>query len=76
MPDLEQYKKDRNFYINFEDLPFSIAENNDNLYENIEKFNSDAYLNKLNTFIKQFGYCEKIDIQGLINRIKATIEEV
>ena len=75
MSDIEKYKKERNFYIDFENLPFSIAKSNGELFDNIENFTYDIYLNKLNNFIKQYGYREQVDIKDLINYINNVVEK-
>jgi CDP-glycerol glycerophosphotransferase len=44
-PDLESYKEERNFFIPIEEWPFPIAENNDQLINNIKLFNESEYKN-------------------------------
>lgn len=48
--DLEKYKKSRGFYYNIEDAPYLVAQNNEELCNNIQKFNNKDYLNKLEKF--------------------------
>ena len=45
--DISEYKRDRNFKFDFEELPFSYAENDLELIENIEKFNEEKFLKDL-----------------------------
>lgn len=58
-PDIESYIKDRNFYFNIQNLPYSLAENNDQLFSSIEKFDSDVYLKNLEDFLSKLGLKEK-----------------
>ena len=65
--DIEEYtKKDRAFYMPVEKWPYPVAENNEQLLNNIEKFNKDNYLNNLNShfdFVGCFDYgnsCKEI----------------
>ena len=41
--DILAYKNDRDFYFDLKDLPFSVAENNDELETNILKFNQKQF---------------------------------
>ncbi len=57
--DLERYANaDRGFYIDYERLPFPIAESNEILREEVKKFDRSSYLNKLAQFIKEMGFAE------------------
>ena len=52
--DLETYKsEDRDLYFDIESLPFSFAENNQELVRHIEQFNLKEYLKKIDIFLKQ-----------------------
>lgn len=57
--DIEEYKKDRNFYFNIEELPFKIATNNQEIEKIICKFDNEVYINKLNKFISKLDIYEK-----------------
>lgn len=64
--DIEEYKKDRNFAIKFEESPFPIAINNTELRDIIKKYSIDKYREILNKFyeakwLKETGKsCKKI----------------
>ena len=75
MSDLEQYKKERNFYIDLEDLPFSISKDNQTLFDNISNFDNKSYVERINDFIGKRGYCDLVTNTDLINRIKGIIEK-
>lgn len=53
--DIENYKKDRNFYFKLERLPFTLAKSNDELMNNINFFNEENYLSTLDSFFKKVG---------------------
>lgn len=51
--DIEKYNTDRGFYFPLEDSPFSIAQNNNQLKQNILAFDSKNYVEKINNFLKK-----------------------
>lgn len=53
--DVEDYKKDRDFYIKLEELPYKISENNLQLINNIKDYESKEYLEKLENFENKIG---------------------
>ncbi len=53
--DIEEYKKERGLYYDLHTMPFPLAENNEQLYNNIIKFNEKDYLNKLEQFFIDMG---------------------
>lgn len=53
--DIKEYNEDRGMYFNIYDLPFSLAEDNDELIRNITNFNSDKYKNNIELFTKKLG---------------------
>ncbi|WP_051524664.1 CDP-glycerol glycerophosphotransferase family protein [Pseudobutyrivibrio sp. MD2005] len=58
-PDKEKYlTEERGFYINYNELPFPVAETNDTLSENIGKFDSQKYTADLNDFLNKYGVHE------------------
>lgn len=58
-PDLYEYiSKEREFYFNIEELPFTISQDNRSLVENIISFDSKNYQKKCNDFIKKIGSFE------------------
>lgn len=46
-PDIEQYEKDRGFYMPSSEWPYPIAHNNEELKENILNFNQKLYVEKV-----------------------------
>ncbi len=58
-PDLKEYtSKERGFYINYNELPFSIAESTKQLSDNISNFDSNKYNNKLKKFFDSYDVHE------------------
>lgn len=58
--DLEHYNcVEREFYFEIDKLPFSLAEDNQQLDYNINKFDKEAYLKALSDFMKPLGLCEE-----------------
>ena len=57
--DLEAYTHGRSFYYDIHDLPYQIAESNDELYSLIENFNEAEYKNRLERFFDKIGVFEK-----------------
>jgi CDP-glycerol glycerophosphotransferase len=53
--DFELYKKDRDFYIPMEKLPYIKAHSNAELIDEILNFNEDSYLESLNEFMATMG---------------------
>lgn len=56
--DIREYKRDRNFKFDFKDLPFSYAENDLELIENIEKFNEEIFLKDLKKLKEKLVFYE------------------
>ena len=50
--DIEEYKKDRDLYFSFEELPFALAVNNDELEKNILTYNEALYQEKMDKLFK------------------------
>lgn len=50
-PDLEEYKKERNFLEDFSKWPFPLCENNKELSSEIKKFDYNIYINKCRIYI-------------------------
>lgn len=53
--DIDDYKNDRNFYFDFLELPFLLAESNDSLAKNILDFNTKSYTTALDGFLNKVG---------------------
>lgn len=58
VPDRNQYENERGFYYPLEDTPFPIANSNESLVSQIEAFNSEKYLEKIESFFSRLGVCE------------------
>jgi CDP-glycerol glycerophosphotransferase len=58
VPDIEEYKSDRDFYTPIEEWPFPLAETSQKLIENIMNFNSKEYIGKIHEHHKQLGSYE------------------
>mgnify|MGYP003303169782 CR=1 FL=1 len=56
--DVEKYREERDYYFELEDLPFPLAENNEQLEENILNFDEELYQKKLKELFEQVGLCE------------------
>lgn len=68
--DFNSYKSERGVYYEMEDLPFPYARNNDELMENILKFNKESYDKKWLEFQKITGLYEPGNAsESIANRI-------
>lgn len=56
--DIEEYKKDRDFWIKLEDLPFPMAKSNKELIDIINDINNKDYKQIYDNFGKEQGLCE------------------
>jgi CDP-glycerol glycerophosphotransferase len=56
--DIEEYKRDRDFSIKLEDVPFEIAKNNNELFEIIENMKTKDYKKIYEIFGKEYGLNE------------------
>jgi CDP-glycerol glycerophosphotransferase len=56
--DIEKYNNERGFYYDIHTTPFAVAVNNDELCQNISKFNYDEYKNSVKRFLKEKGSFE------------------
>lgn len=54
----EYLRRERGFLINYETLPFPIAESNEELAENVLNFDYDCYVKKIDIFFKKYGLHE------------------
>lgn len=74
--DLEKYlDNDRELYFNFDELPFPIAKNEEELDKILNNFNLENYLDNINNFKKKIGLyeCGKASII-ISKKIKEVIE--
>ena len=71
--DSREYKNSRDFYFSLESLPFPVAVNNDELYQNIIRFDKDEYNKDVNRLFEYVGLCESGKasqrVAKLINKI-------
>ena len=56
--DIDSYMKDRNFYLDFEELPFPAAYNNEQLIKLALEFNPAAYAEKREAFYKKLAFVD------------------
>lgn len=71
VPDLNKYN--RGFYFRIEDLPFSIAKNEEELCEAIKNFDMELYLNRIKRFEREIGL---VNNQNAAIRCAERIESV
>jgi CDP-glycerol glycerophosphotransferase len=57
-PDLKQYKAEQGFYMPIEDLPFPVAETNEQLVNNIIAFNAERYEQAVKQYHADLGSYE------------------
>jgi len=53
--DIEEYMKDRNFYFNIFNLPYKVAQDNNELLKLINCFEEEKYLSELKSFLLELG---------------------
>ena len=56
--DIKEYSGERDFYCDYFDLPFPVAENNCELIKNIIEFKMEKYLTELEKCFKKYKICE------------------
>ncbi len=64
--DIEEYKKDRELYFEMNELPFPLAESNEEFTEKIRSFNESEYVHNLNAFNGKMNYCENGNASDII----------
>ena len=75
--DLKEYSKERGFYFPLSDTPFSIAENNEQLIDNILNFDNEAYKNKVEQYLKDKEYILDANSSSrVVEKIKQSIGEI
>lgn len=73
--DIEEYKKDRDFYFNIFKLPFPVSQSNEELYANIKQFDNKKYLLDLDSFLKVLNIFEKgVASKVVVDIIKGVID--
>ena len=73
--DIEQYDDDRGFYFDIRELPFPVAENNEELADIIAEFDEDDYWKKVASFREQVGlfsdgHASERTVQYILKRIE------
>ena len=58
VPDLLEYKRERGFYMEIEELPYLLAENEELLIDAISNYNKEEYDNEVEAFNQQLGIIE------------------
>ena len=56
--DVEDYKKQRDFFVTMDSLPFPLAQNNAQLRDNILHFEGKSYYEKVDAFSAYHGFCD------------------
>lgn len=56
--DLEKYKDERDLYFDLRQLPFPLAQNNDEMESNILNFDEEQYQKKLKRLFEKVGLCD------------------
>lgn len=57
--DVEEYRKDRDFFVSIDSLPFPMAQNNEELAEIILNFDETIYNQKVKKFYDFHGFCDR-----------------
>lgn len=57
--DVDKYKDERDFYFDVHELPFPLAENNEEMKENILNFDGNKYEEELNALFYKVKLCDK-----------------
>lgn len=75
--DLDDYRKDRDFYIPLEEFPFPVAEDNDELIKNILDFDNERYQKNLSFFLDEtYGFLGSSNSSKTVaDRIMSIISE-
>ncbi len=68
-PDLDNYTKDRGFYVDMEKLPFMLGHDNAELEEKIVNFNDEKYYVELDNYFDEMGNYEKGHACDLVTRV-------
>ncbi len=57
--DIDKYKGERDFYFDIFELPFPVAQNNEEIVQNIKNFDSELYHERLKNLFDQVGMCDR-----------------
>ena len=74
--DMEDYRKDRNFYFTQEEMPFPVAQSNEELVACVQGFDEAAYRETWDRFTRENGFFEdgeasKRCARWILDKIKA-----
>ena len=64
--DVEAYREERDYYFDLKELPFPLAQNNDEMEENILNFDEEKYQKELNQLFEKVGLCESGNASGQV----------
>lgn len=64
--DVEAYREERDYYFDLDELPFPLAQNNDEMEENILNFDEEKYQKELNQLFEKVGLCESGNASGQV----------
>ena len=64
--DVEAYREERDYYFDLDELPFPLAQNNDEMEENILNFDEEKYQNGLRLLFEKVGLCESGNASGQV----------
>lgn len=70
--DIEDYEKERGLYFDLHDMPFPLAQNNEELEKNIMEFDYDKYKEDLEEFFVKMGLK---DNENSVKKISVVIEK-
>ena len=62
--DIEEYKKERDFFLSPDNLPFPLAKNDAELQSAIREYDPVAERKKTETFIRLHGFCDEGEASG------------
>lgn len=73
--DVSKYKVERDYYFDFNELPFKLCENNSQLSDAILTFNEEDYKKAIKAFKELHGFCDSSNAsdyaaQWILNKIK------
>ena len=56
--DVNKYRTERDYYFSFDELPFKLCENNDELEKCIDEFDENEYKDAIKGFKDCHGFCD------------------
>lgn len=74
--DIDEYREDRSFYYDIDQLPYTLATSNNELLDNIERFNPPTHRKKINSFFDDIGAVKGGHASAIVvERIKQWMEQ-